>query len=295
MILQKFMVLLLGLLSTMSIIAAELSNLDMSYRRVLPLENGSNFRDAGDYPTIDGKRVIRGELFRSAAMYAIESESDIDYLENFKFKTVVDLRSNEERELQPDRWVLKDKSINYVSHDYSIMNLMSSSSEDSSANEEKVDAGNYYQVMHKTLVPQIKLYFDALLNEQVPVILHCSAGQDRTGFISAVLLKLLGVSEDLIYEDYNLSTDLRRPSIEAGDINYIEKAKTNAFAKLMLSYGAGKPAKQGNPLRTSDGVPFLKTALDAIKDDYGSVEKYLKTEIGLSSLDIAQLRARYTY
>ena len=115
MILQKFMVLLLGLLSTMSIIAAELSNLDMSYRRVLPLENGSNFRDAGDYPTIDGKRVIRGELFRSAAMYAIESESDIDYLENFKFKTVVDLRSNEERELQPDRWVLKDKSINYVS------------------------------------------------------------------------------------------------------------------------------------------------------------------------------------
>ncbi len=289
------MVLLLGLLSTMSIIAAELSNLDMSYRRVLPLENGSNFRDAGDYPTIDGKRVIRGELFRSAAMYAIESESDIDYLENFKFKTVVDLRSNEERELQPDRWVLKDKSINYVSHDYSIMNLMSSSSEDSSANEEKVDAGNYYQVMHKTLVPQIKLYFDALLNEQVPVILHCSAGQDRTGFISAVLLKLLGVSEDLIYEDYNLSTDLRRPSVEAGDINYIEKAKTNAFAKLMLSYGAGTPAKQGNPLRTSDGVPFLKTALDAIKDDYGSVEKYLKTEIGLSSLDIAQLRARYTY
>ena len=228
-------------------------------------------------------------------MYAIESESDIDYLENFKFKTVVDLRSNEERELQPDRWVLKDKSINYIFHDYSIMNLMSSSSEDSSANDEKVDTGNYYQVMHKTLVPQIKLYFDALLNEQVPVILHCSAGQDRTGFISAVLLKLLGVSEDLIYEDYNLSTDLRRPSIEAGNINYIEKAKTNAFAKLMLSYGAGKPAKQGNPLRTSDGVPFLKTALDAIQDDYGSVEKYLKTEIGLSSLDIAQLRARYTY
>ena len=187
MILQKFMVLLLGLLSTMSIIAAELSNLDMSYRRVLPLENGSNFRDAGDYPTIDGKRVIRGELFRSAAMYAIESESDIDYLENFKFKTVVDLRSNEERELQPDRWVLKDKSINYIFHDYSIMNLMSSSSEDSSANDEKVDTGNYYQVMHKTLVPQIKLYFDALLNEQVPVILHCSAGQDRTGFICHII------------------------------------------------------------------------------------------------------------
>ncbi|MBP52207.1 MAG: hypothetical protein CMI27_03575 [Opitutae bacterium] len=74
---------------------------------------------------------------------------------------------------------------------------------------------------------------------------------------------------------------------EAGDINYIKKAKTKAFANLMLNDGAGTPAKQGNPLRTSDGIPFLETALNAIQDDYGSVEKYLKTEIGLSSLDNA--------
>ncbi len=74
---------------------------------------------------------------------------------------------------------------------------------------------------------------------------------------------------------------------QAGDINYIEKAKTKAFLKLMLNYGAGTPAKQGNPMRTADGIPFRKTALNAIKIDYGSVEKYLKTEIGFSGLDIA--------
>ena len=75
----------------------------------------------------------------------------------------------------------------------------------------------------------------------------------------------------------------------------LKKAKTKAFAKLMLNYGAGTPAKQVNPLRTSDGIPFRKTALNAIKIDYRSVKKYLKTEIGLSSLDIAILRAQNTY
>ena len=63
----------------------------------------------------------------------------------------------------------------------------------------------------------------------------------------------------------------------------------------MLSYGADTPAKQGNPLRPSDGIPFRKTALNATKMDDGGVEKYLKTEIRLSSFDITQLRARYTY
>jgi hypothetical protein len=56
-----------------------------------------------------------------------------------------------------------------------------------------------------------------------------------------------------------------------------------------------KPAKQVNPLRTSYGVRFLETAVNTIKDEYGSVEKYFKTEIRLSSFDITQLRARYTY
>ena len=47
-------------------------------------------------------------------------------------------------------------------------------------------------------------------------------------------------------------------------------------------------------MRTPDGIAYRKTALNAIKIDYGSVEKYLKTEIGLSILDIAILNAQYT-
>lgn len=266
------------------------TSLDMSYRRVLPLEQGSNFRDAGDYPTQDGKRVVRGQLFRSAAMYAIDSPSDIAYLNQFNFKTVLDLRSQEERELQPDRWVLADDSINYVAHDYSIMAMLAEASKAGKS----FDMVSFYKMIHMAQLPQIKLYFDALLNQQTPIILHCSAGQDRTGFISAMVLSVLGVDRDIIFEDYELSTDLRRPAIEKGDINYVEAAKTNAFAKMMLAYGADKPKTRANPLRTEEGKPFIEYTFEVLDTEYGSVEGYLKREVGLTDEDIAKLRNIYT-
>lgn len=269
---------------------AQDASLDMSYRRVLPLEQGSNFRDAGDYPTVDGKRVVRGQLFRSAAMYAIDSPSDIAYLNQFKFKTVLDLRSLEERDLQPDRWVLADDSIDYVAHDYSIMAMLAEARDAG----ESFDMVAFYKMMHMAQLPQIKLYFEALLNQQTPIILHCSAGQDRTGFISAMVLSVLGVDRDIILEDYELSTDLRRPKVEKGDIDYAEAAKTNAFAKMMLAYGAGKPQTRANPLRTEDGRPFIAFTFDVIEKEYGSVEGYLMQEVGLTEADLQKLKDLYT-
>ncbi|UTP73212.1 tyrosine-protein phosphatase [Alteromonas sp. LMIT006] len=55
-------------------------------------------------------------------------------------------------------------------------------------------------MIHLAQLPQIKLYFDTLLNQQTPIILHCSAGQDRTGFISAMVLSVLGVERDITFE-----------------------------------------------------------------------------------------------
>lgn len=281
--------------------ASEAGSLDMSYRRVLPLEAGSNFRDGGDYPTADGKRVVRGQLFRSAAMYAIESDADLAYLQQFGFKTVLDLRSLEERQLQPDRWVLADPSINYLAHDYSFMAMMKNFTETRkkmAAASKTVSTKSLMPAMYKgmsaSLKPQLKLYFQALLEQQTPIIVHCSAGQDRTGFVSAMMLEALGVERNLILEDYQLSTDFRRPLVEKGDLDYVEAAKTNAFAKAMLSFGAGQKQTRGSPLRTADGQSFLSFAFAAIEAQYGSVDNYLKREIGLSDADFAKLKALYT-
>ena len=99
-------------------------NLDDLYRRVLYLKSGSNFRDFGDYPTSDNKRIRKGIFFRSASLNSIDDKEDLNYLKNFKFKTVIDLRSIEEQRLQPDTWVLEQSSINYRFHEYSFLNMM---------------------------------------------------------------------------------------------------------------------------------------------------------------------------
>ena len=241
-----------------------MGNLDDLYRRVLYLKSGSNFRDFGDYPTLENKRIQKGIFFRSASLNSIVDKEDLNYLKNFKFKTVIDLRSTEEQQLQPDTWVLQQRSINYQFHEYSFSKIMEG------------------------------INTKEILNEKTPIILHCAGGQDRTGFVVAIMLKLFNVSNDLIYEDYLLSTDLRNPELEFIGIDLHKEAEKNAFAKFMVSYVSDNPRDNVKPLRNKSGVPFIKIALDEILSVHGSVESYVINEIGLSQKDVSHLRHIYT-
>lgn len=272
-----------------------MGNLDDLYRRVLYLKSGSNFRDFGDYPTLENKRIQKGIFFRSASLNSIVDKEDLNYLKNFKFKTVVDLRSTEEQQLQPDTWVLEQRSINYQFHEYSFLKIMEAINTKKKVRRESYGGSElYYRVMHKIFIPHLKLFFKEILNEKTPIILHCSGGQDRTGFVVAIMLKLFNVSNDLIYEDYLLSTDLRNPELEFIGIDLHKEAEKNAFAKFMVSYVSDNPRDNVKPLRNKSGVPFIKIALDEILSVYGSVESYVINEIGLSQKDVSHLRHLYT-
>lgn len=272
-----------------------MGNLDDLYRRVLYLKSGSNFRDFGDYPTLENKRIQKGIFFRSASLNSIVDKEDLNYLKNFKFKTVVDLRSTEEQQLQPDTWVLEQRSINYQFHEYSFLKIMEAINTKKKVRRESYGGSElYYRVMHKIFIPHLKLFFKEILNEKTPIILHCSGGQDRTGFVVAIMLKLFNVSNDLIYEDYLLSTDLRNPELEFIGIDLHKEAERNAFAKFMVTYVSDNPRDNVKPLRNKSGVPFIKIALDEILSVYGSVESYVINEIGLSQKDVSHLRHLYT-
>lgn len=262
--------------------------LDRSYRRLLPLEGGSNFRDLGGYPTTDGKRVVRGQLFRSGAPTSLTAD-DMQYLSRFHFKTAVDLRSNEERELFPNRWVQADSTIAYKYLDYSIMEPMGRMKGEG----KRPGMDQLYRGFPTQIAPQLKMYFNALLQHETPAVVNCSAGQDRTGFTSALVLSVLGVPRDTVIEDYLLSTDFRRPDREMGDVDLERASDTNAFAKMMLAYRKQGASNRPNPLVTEDGVPFIVFALDQIDSDYGSVEGYLKQALGLTDKDVARLRELY--
>jgi protein-tyrosine phosphatase len=259
-----------------------------TYDRLLPLEGGSNFRDMGGYFTEDGRVVRHGLLYRSGVMTGL-SERDMQYLEGFGFRQVVDLRSREELELYPNHWVDR-ADIAYSHADYSMARIVDSMVDE---NGEPLPMSALYGHMPTLLKPQLRDYFQALTQGEAPIVVNCSAGQDRTGIASALLLTVLGVPREVIVQDYLISTRYRRPAIERGSVDLRAAAEENLFAQLMLRYSEdGEPAA-AQPLLTDEGVPYLYYAFARIEADYGSVEAFLEQEIGVDAQAREQLRDLY--
>lgn len=266
------------------------SDLMQSYRRLLPLEGGSNFRDVGGYKTEDGHTVSRGLIFRSGAMTSLTT-TDMEYLDQFDFQTIVDFRSSEERELFPNRWAVRS-DIDVVDRDYSIVASLKSS--DGDAKDMMKNMGEMYPRLLSNIEPQLQTLVVRLLEGKTPLVFNCSAGQDRTGTTAALLLSVLGVSKDTIIEDYLLSTDFRQTANEQGGVDLVKAAETNDFAKMMLRFSKGyEGPSRPNSLLTPEGRPFLDFTLEWIDTEYGSVEGYFEKQLGFSAADIEKLRAMY--
>lgn len=258
-----------------------------SYRRLLPLEGSSNFRDLGGYKTEEGKRVRRGLLYRSGVMTSL-TEKDEQWLEQLDMDTVVDLRSREELSLFPNHWV-EHADIDYVTHDYSIMDMLPQENGEIDVTEME----GLYNNLAYGIVPQLTMYFEQLVDGAAPIAVNCSAGQDRTGVASSLLLTALGVPREVVMEDYLLSSDFRRPRIERGNVNLEAAAEDNAFAALMAHYSEEEVSQYAEPLVTAEGEPLLAVAFRQIEQDYGSIEAFMEQELGVDESDIATLRQLY--
>lgn len=259
----------------------------LGYDRLLPLEGGSNFRDMGGYFTVDGRQVRRGLLFRSGVMSSL-TEADYAYLEPFGFQRVIDLRSTDERQLYPNYWA-NEARIDVLSRDYSMLDMVKNMV-DEKGMQRGMDV--LYRDMVYAIQPQMQMLFEQALEGNVPLVVNCSAGQDRTGVSSAILLLALGVPRDVVIQDYLQSTRYRRPEVEAGDVDLPAAAKTNAFAAMMLRYSEQEGAG-AKPLLTDDGVPYLEYALAQIEEDHGSVAAFLENELGVNADDLLALQERY--
>lgn len=250
--------------------------------RLLPLEGGSNFRDVGGYAAADGRRVRWGQIYRSGAMPKL-TDADYAYLDGLGVKVTCDLRTVEERQLAPHAYK-GAKRPREVTIDYPAAGLFG-----------RDPAGGLYATGHHMLKRQYKAIFEALLAGEAPLAYNCSAGQDRTGIATALILTALGTPRDVILEDYHLSTAWRRPQFERLDLDYAKLAETNPVARFYVEYGRGgtDPSKP-RPLYAADGEAQLSKILRAIDTEYGSVLGYLDKELGVDAADVARLRALYT-
>lgn len=205
-------------------------------------------------------------------------------------RAVCDLRSREERELSPTAWQGGEHTC-HIGVEYDAQLLFAHRKEHGQAGMNEMH-DSLYAAFPTLLAPSFKAMFEALLEAHTPLIVHCSAGQDRTGLAIGLLLSALGVSRDTILADYDLSTRCRRVENELDHDKLIVHAEHNAFARYYADIlkKKGKAALKPRVLVNRNGQSLLLDAFHAIEDKWGSVPAYLEAELDLGPEHIVRLR-----
>lgn len=261
--------------------------------RHITLEGSSNLRDIGGYAAEDGRTVRWGKLYRSGALGRL-SASDWEWMVEHDIGSVCDLRSGAERVLVPTIWkgASRTKHVGTIYEAELIFGGLMQGTEKANIGEM---GHSLYLVFPTLLAPSLKMMFDALLDGHAPLIVHCSAGQDRTGLAVGLLLSALGVPRPVIYDDYLLSTDARRVANEINHDSVVQHAESNLVARFYATLLAerGEDAFVPRRLVTRDGTPLLAEAFAHIEAEWGSIGHYFETELNLDEDRRRQLQDMY--
>ncbi len=239
--------------------------------RHLNLAGASNFRDLGGYPARDGRTVCWRQIFRSNHLGHL-TEADIEVLRPLGLKSAFDFRGTEERVAA--LCGLEEISVHSLPIEPTVVATLRARRAAGVALS-SADALDVMRESYRNYVryntPSFRALFTHLLEDRAPLVIHCTAGKDRTGFACALILHALDVPDDLIAEDYLL---------------------TNRFYRRDPSASSDLPEEVSQVL-ASVQTSFLTTAFEAISADYGNLENYFSEGLGLGAQEHAWLQARY--
>jgi len=270
--------------TTPVIVPAELPAEQRDAHRVLKFEGIVNFRDIGGYKTEDNRRVKWGQLYRSGT-FAHSSRADLKVLEKLNLVTLIDFRSSVEKEEEPN--LLPDPTGFRV---VEIPTLDDGNKAMVGEVMQRVESGNFdgfdpnYFMLEANrqfadkFTPQFREFIRTVADaEGKPVVWHCSAGKDRTGFATAILLRVLGVPKVTIMADYIKS----KSHALAGRKNEIR----------LLRLFKGDEAADKITVMMGVEEAWLTAAFDEIDERWGSFDNYVTNGLQLSPNDIAKLKS----
>jgi protein-tyrosine phosphatase len=247
--------------------------------RLVALEGTLNFRDLGGYRTSGGGRTRWGRVFRSDALHALTVE-DVALVGQLGLRVVYDLRHDVERSRNP--------SVLPPAVRAEVLSIGGSAGETKEITERILDGeldgidDAFMAGVYERMALQDAPVFGRLLTgltdlDGLPALFHCTAGKDRTGLTAALLLSVLGVDEQQILDDYELTgrywTETRiarlRPKFEQAGID---------ISRFQSLFGVPREAMAGT--------------LRALHERHGTVDRYLVDAGEVEPEVLDELRAR---
>ncbi|MEJ3403330.1 tyrosine-protein phosphatase [Rathayibacter sp. YIM 133350] len=242
------------------------------------LASADNFRDIGGigagYVTSDGKHVKRGVVYRSNALTL--KPADVATVQSLGVTEILDLRTPGEIAAKPDAEITGAEWVNENVIGASDAGMPTFKTPQEATAMMATTYRNF--VSDETARKAIAATLTEIADSKGADIVHCTAGKDRTGWVSAVLLSVAGVPQKTITNDYLLTNQYSRSSI-------------NATLAGLKAQGGDAAAAVYAPLLGVD-ASYLDATFDQLKSDYGTMDSYLTKGLGLSKKTIAKLKDR---
>ncbi|MDH6679627.1 protein-tyrosine phosphatase [Rhodococcus sp. LBL1] len=266
---NRLLLLIVGLLALVApVVSAPLASAGPTTdtTTTIRLEGAKNFRDIGGYETSDGRHVRTGLVFRSNKLSSL-TDADLEKLTTANVTLDVDLRNMWERKDDPDRIPagVRYQVADVVSFEHGIAfhefvpitlgrALIDAAVNGSSDIGQSI--GYPFMVTYRGSDVAFRDLLTAIAgNTGGATVYHCSAGKDRTGWSTAILLTLLGVPKETVYQDFLASNTY------LGRDKAVEKS-------------------------------WLDAAFAQVDRLYGGVDNYVRKGLGVDQQTIDTLRAR---
>jgi len=254
----------------------------LAAERKLGMQGTPNFRDFGGYRTADGRQVKWGFLFRSGQLSSLSAQ-DVDLLGSLELDLVCDFRRLEEQQSDPSRLPQRrppriaslpiipgsnsrffEQADNQLAGPEAMFDFMLEINRD------------FAEAQTHTYARMFREILDV---DDARFLVHCAAGKDRTGFAAALILLALGVPRDVVMRDYMLTSRFFDP------LRQMDRLKRK-YAMEHMDAESIMPMLEVHE-------DYLAQALDAIEQNYESIEAYLGEELGVGPDGLAELRKRY--
>ena len=241
--------------------------------RHYPFEGCFNFRDIGGYRNQEGKTIKKGLYFRTGRQDRM-TKRDLEQLSDLQISTQIDLRKPDEV-LDQGRGPLESMGANYIN--IAVIPEGGSVQLSKLVGDTGISWKRYRGDLEFGPTSWLRLFGILADQENLPVVLHCTAGKDRTGVSTAFLLSVLGVNRDVIEADYlltNLDTERQADFIES-TVGY-----PDGYDRESMISAAGVPKDA------------MKDFLDGVESKWGSSVEYLK-KIGVTEEQMEMVRKNF--